>query len=220
MSRIDKDKIDALQHDLKVKKVFTLNTLVSSLNCSVPTARLKIKRWGAYTSYNQNGRYYTLPSVPRFDHHGLWCYDSICFSRIGNLKKTLVYLIQEAPAGLTGQEIGQLIRLPPRSFLHHFKATPGIRREKLSGVYIYFSDVDDRYHVQLAGRLQALAEKQATLQDVEVVMVLSALIRHWGISAEEISALPEIKTAGISPQAISSFLAEQGLQKKTPDTRP
>jgi hypothetical protein len=216
MPRPDKAKIKALQHDLKRKKVFTLDQLVSQLRCSIPTARLNLKRWGAYTSYNQNGRYYALPGVPRFDHNGLWCFEGICFSRNGNLKGTLVYLIQAAPAGLTGKEIGELVRLPPRSFLYHFRDVPGIKREKIAGVYVYFSDMADRYQVQLALRLREVADASEPLRVFEVILVLSALIRHHGITLDEIMALPEIKAAGVSALAVGGFMIREGLQKKMP----
>lgn len=216
MPNSDETKFEALQRNLKQQKVFMLNQLVSRLKCSTPTARLKLKRWGAYTSYNQNGRYYTLPAVPRFDQNGLWCFENICFSKNGNLKNTLIFLIEKASAGLTGKEIGDLVKLPPRSFLHHFKEVPGIKREKIDGVYVYFSDDPDRYQVQLALRLRDLADIQESLRDFEIVLVLSALIRHHGITLEEIMALPEIKAASISIHAVRGFLIREGLQKKMP----
>jgi len=219
MRNTDKARIEALQQDLKAKTVFMLDQLVSELTCSIPTARLTMKRWGAYTSYNRNGRYYTLPAVPRFDRNGLWCFENICFSKNGNLKHTLVYLIEKAAAGLTGNQIGELVRLQPRSFLHHFKDVPGIKREKIGGVYIYFTDNPDRYQVQLALRLHQVSDAQESLRDVDVVLVLSALIRHHKITLEEIMALPEIRAAGLSVHAVRGFLIREGLQKKMPVSR-
>lgn len=216
MQRPDESEIKALQRGLKRKKVFTLDQLASRLKRSIPTARLYLKQWGAYTSYNQNGRYYTLPAVPRFDHNGLWYFEHICFSKSGNLKKTSVYLIKTAPAGLTGKEIGELVRLPPRSFLHHFRDIPGIKRGKIAGVYVYFSDVDDRYQVQLARRLRAVADAHESLRDFEAVLVLRALIRHHGITVEEIMSLPEIKETDVSVHAVRGFMIREGLQKKRP----
>ncbi len=219
MSGSDESKIEALQRELKRKKVFMLGRLVSQLKCSIPTARLKLKHWGAYTSYNQNGRYYTLPAVPRFDRNGLWCFEGICFSKHGNLKNTLIYLIEQASAGLTGKQIGDLVGLPPRSFLHHFRDVPGIKREKVGGVYVYFADDPDRYRIQLALRLREVADAQESLRDFEMVLVLSALIRHHSITLEEIMALPEIKSAGVSIHAVRGFLIREGLQKKMPGSK-
>jgi len=201
-------------------KVFTLDRLVSSLGCSVPSARVKLKQWRAYTSYNQNGRYYSLPRVPRFDENGLWFYKDVFFCRYGNLRDTVVHLIQHSPGGLTGNEIGKLIRLSPQSFLHHFREAGGIRREKREGVYAYFSADPVRYEDQIRQRSEVLSGTAEPLTEVEAVVVLSGLIRHHGISEEEIMALPEVKARKISPWMIRDFLRRHDLLKKTPVTTP
>jgi len=201
---------------LEKMKVFTLDRLMSAMGCSMPSARLRLKQWKAYTSYNQNGRYYSLPTVPRFDHTGLWFYKDASFCRYGNLKKSVVGLIQHAPSGLTGKEIGKLLRLAPRSFLHHFRSVEGIRREKIEGVYVYVSDDP----VRSGDQLRLRQEVQKSLTDADAVLLLSALIRHHGISEEELTALPEVKARKIPAAAIHTFLTRHGLLKKTPGTTP
>jgi hypothetical protein len=89
-------------------------------------------------------------------------------------------------------------------------------REKIGGVYVYFSENPDRYRVQLALRLRDLADAQESLRDFEIVLLLSALIRHHGITLEEIMALPEIKSAGVTIHAVRGFLIREGLEKKMP----
>jgi len=202
---------------LEELKVFTLDKLVSTLRCSIPNARLKLKQWGSYTSYNQNGRYYALPTVPNFDKNGLWCFDDIYFSRHGNLKKTIIHLIERSPSGLTGKEIGALVRLDPRSFLHHFRNVQGIQREKAGSTYVYFSDNPDTYKQQLRSRTTQHVEE--LLSEADAVAILCALIKHHGDCFEDIMALPEIRTRRISPVVIHDFLGHHGLLKKKPTTK-
>ena len=200
--------------------MFIIGELVSLLTCSVPSARLKLKQWQAYTSYNQNGRYYTLPQIPRFDDHGLWRYKNVAFSRHGNLKKTVIHLVSVSPAGLSGKQLGEILGLLPQSFLHHFRQCSGIYREKHDGVFIYFSDVDEVYERQLQERTSLVVRSAiAPLSDSEAVLILVAVIRQHGISAEEIMALPEIKKSKITLSAVKDFLVYHGLLKKTPDFR-
>ena len=221
MGRLDREKIKTVWHRLEKAKIFNIGELASLLTCSVPNARLKLKQWQAYTSYNQNGKYYTLPQVPRFDDHGLWRYKNAAFSRHGNLKKTVIHLVSAASAGLSGKQLGEILDLSPQSFLHHFRQSPGIHREKHEGVFIYFSDFDEIYEKQLQGRT-AVAGRSAieTLSDPEAVLILVALIRQYGISAEEMLALPEIKKSKITLSAVNGFMAYHGLLKKTLDFRP
>lgn len=190
MSRLDHKKIKTAWHQLEKAKIFNIEDLASLLTCSVPNARVKLKQWQAFTSYNQNGKYYTLPQVPRFDEHGLWRYKNAAFSRHGNLKNTVIHLVSVAPAGLSGKQLGEILGLSPQSFLHHFRQCPGIHREKHDGVFIYFSDVDEVYEKQLQERTSVAARSAiVTLSDPEAVMILVAVIRQHGISAEEILAL-------------------------------
>lgn len=220
MPKFSKETIKGVFKFLEGIKIFTLNRLMSALGCSMPSARVKLKQWKAYASYNQNGRYYSLPTVPCFDDNGLWFYEDVFFCRYGNLRNTVVHLVNHSPSGLTGNEIGNLVRLSPRSFLHHFRNVEGIHREKIEGVYVYFSDDPIRYKEQVRQRSVVLVARQKSLTEADMVVILAALIRHHGILEEDILALPEIQARKISALVIREFLDRHGLLKKTPDTKP
>ncbi len=219
MSKFIKGKLESVFRFLENIKVFTLEQVVASLNCSVPTARLKLKEWQAYTSYNQNGRYYTMSTVPRFDENGLWHYKKVSFSKYGNLKNTVVHLINASPSGLTGREIGDLVRLRSRSFLHHFRDVVGIQREKTGRVYVYYSDDTDKYKEQVQNRSEGLISTGDLLSDADAVVVLTALIKHHGISVDDIMKLPEVRKRGLSGGVIREFLGRHDLLKKTLTTK-
>jgi hypothetical protein len=218
MARISKKEIKNALLAFRKKKTFTVENVVSRLGCSIPTVRLKLRQWRALTSYNQSGQYYALPEVPRFDENGLWWFKGAYFSKFGTLKNTVVHLVSASSAGLTGDQIGELVGLRPRSFLHHFREAKGIHREKHQGVYVYFSDECARYEVQRNARLEAIA-KSEDLNDADAVVVLVALINHTDVELETLALLPEVRTKGISAAAIESLLERHGL-KKTLRSRP
>ena len=218
MARLDQDTIKAACRHFEKAKVFNVGELASVLKCSIPNARLKLKQWRAYTSYNQNGRFYALSQVPRFDRHGLWRYKNVAFSKHGNLKKTVVYLVTSAPAGLSGRQLGDHLGLLPQSFLHHFRECPGICREKHGGVYVYFGDDASVYERQVRQRRSIVCRAPlAAITDPEAIMILVAIIKHYGIPTENILALPEIKKSKLTTPAIQGFLEFHGLVKKIPD---
>jgi len=219
MPKLSEGKLKSVFKFLEDIKVFTLDHLVSYLNCSLPTARLKLKQWGTHTSYNQNSRYYAMPAVPRFDEDGLWHYEKISFSKYGNLRNTIVYLINTSSSGLTGSEIGNLARLRPRSFLHHFRRVAGIHREKREGVYVYFSDDAERYKEQIQNRSRGFISAGKLLSDSDAVVILTALIKYHGISLEDIMQLPEVRKRGFSQVVIREFLDRHDLLKKTLTTK-
>lgn len=199
---------------LRKKKCFTLDQTVALFGCSTPTVRLKLRQWKAYTSYNQNGRYYTLPGVPRFDDNGLWRHRGIYFSKCGTLKNTVVHLSGVSPAGLTGEQLGEFVGISPSSFLHHFRSTAGIRREKHQGVYVYFAQDEDRYKQQAVRRLEEIALGES-ISDADAIVLLVALIKHHDITVDHLTSLPEMKEKGLQASAIDNYLQRHGLGKKT-----
>jgi hypothetical protein len=214
MPRISPKTISSVRVLLKKKKVFDFPMLLFFLNCSVRSGRSKLKQWQAHTSYNKSGQYYALPDVPRFDENGLWWHRGAYFSKYGTLKNTVINLIGAAPAGLTGEEIGKLVGLEPRSFLHHFRDILGIQREKHLGVYVYFSDDEAKYSEQVANCLEAIALGES-ISDTDAIILLVALIKHHGFTADHLAGLPEVKGSSLSVPAIDNYLRQHGLGKKT-----
>jgi len=100
----------------KRQKVVTIVQLSNWLSCSIVTARRRLKAWHAYTSYNHNGRYYTLPEIAQFDDIGLWWHQGAFFSKHGNLKQTLVYLVAHSEQGLSSTELGEILGLAATLF--------------------------------------------------------------------------------------------------------
>jgi len=220
MPRINKDKIQQAQKLLKKEKVFTIDQVNSILTCSTTTARLKLREWGTYTSYNQYGKYYTMPDVPRFDENGLWRYEDKYFSVHGDLKKTFIQLVRQSESGLSGSEIGKILGLSPRSFVHHFKNAEGILREKHGGVFVHFSDDESTYEKQKAKRIEVLARSSEPLTKSDAIMILAAVIRDQELTPDKIMNLPEVKKSRLSRAAVSDFMIRHDLVKKTADTAP
>jgi hypothetical protein len=160
-----------------------------------------------------------MPSIPRFDDIGLWHYKEIYFSQYGNLKNTVIELVSGSSFGLTGKEIGTIVRLDPRSFLHHFRNTKGIQREKRDGVFVYYASDPVAYDQQKKRREMLKYTSGEFVSDADAVIILCALINNYGISFEAIMALSEIRMHQISPIAIRNFLEHHGLIKKTPATK-
>jgi len=199
-------------------KVLTIEELSNMLACSVITARRYLKRWKALTSFNHNGRYYTLPGIPRFDHHGIWRHQSILFSKYGNLKQTIIHLVARSDSGLSAREIAQIVGLRSNSSIFsRLQDISGIRREKHQGRFVYFSDEPQRYQEQksVLYRPEAIGRLPS---DEEAVLILVQYIKHPHIGIEGISEKLAQQGKIIAPSVIRGFLEHHDLLKKIPDT--
>lgn len=198
------------------QKIITLLELATLLGGSLATARRRLKGWQALTSYNQNGRYYTLPEVPQFDVHGLWRYRGVFFSQHGNLTQTVLHLVHGCPAGLDGTQLGELLGLDPRSFLSAFRDHRALRREKHQGRLIYFASPPQRYREQKTQRLRLAGPPQLP-PEREAVAILVEKIKHPELSLEQIGQRLHKQFPAITPQVVSELFAHHGLAvKKTP----
>lgn len=200
----------------KKKKVLMIEELSGLLDSSLITARRRLKQWSAYTSYNQNGRYYVLPDIAKFDAHGLWRHQDILFSQHGNLKQTVVALAKNSPAGLTGSQIGELVSLEPRSFLSHFRNESQLRREVIEGRFVYFAS-NETTCIQQKKIRQAPTNQADTCAptEAEAVVILVERIKHPGLPIDDLAR--KLRNIGyrFSAEAIRHFLDSHGLLKKT-----
>ena len=215
---IDPQTEQLTSKEFKKRKIMTVLQLAELLDCSIPTVRIRLRAWRALTSYNQNGRYYTLPAIPTFDAYGLWRYQGIFFSRYGNLKQTLLQLVRLSPMGLEASQIGRLLGLDPRSFLSHFRGIPGLYRERRQRQFIYFCD-EPSVLVEQKQRRERATEK-ALIEipsDTEAVLVLADLIKHPDSTLQDCSRRLGRKGLDVEPQAIGKLLDYHGI-KKTPGT--
>jgi len=198
------------------RKVITIDALSSLLDSSIKTARRRLKLWKAHTSYNENGRYYTLPSVPEFDANGLWAYRSIRFSLYGNLTQTAIALIRLSEAGLDAAEMSDLLGVSVRSFLSSLQKHTDIRREKVQGRFVYFSSVEQQF-IEQRGRRADMVRITKLPEDTDAILVLVETIKNPDLSIEELSATLRARNCVVTPNNIRSLFAYHGLTvKKTP----
>lgn len=199
----------------RVRKVMTVAELALRMRCSPRTVHRRLKDWQAIHSYNKNGRYYVLPSVPTFDSNGLWRYRDIGFSRYGNLTETLIGLVRHSQAGLSAAELGQLLGMEPRSFFWLFRNHPAMTRERHHGRFVYFAAESVPYRRQMDGRMIMDAHARRP-PDSEVIAILVETIKHRDWSLEQLCRHLKRQGLSVTAQAVSNVFAYHGLDiKKT-----
>jgi hypothetical protein len=207
------DAVASLLRRWRRKKVITLPELKDQLQSSLRTIRRRLKVWGALASFNYNSRFYTLPELPQFDEQGLWFHRDIGFSRHGHLPQTIVALVLQSPGGLTAAQLGQHLRLDPRSFLWQFHQHPSLQREKYQGHYVYFAADPALAARQKAIRSAALASVPLPSAE-ETIAVLVQAIQHPERSPEQLAADLHWTYPQLSAQAIIALFAHHHLTLK------
>jgi len=201
------------QKAFRRRKIMTLGEVADLIRKSIHTARRRLKQWQAANSYNRNGRYYTLPDVPEFDGNGLWRWHGVFFSQYGNLKQTVIALVQRSPTGLDGGELRSLLGLEPRSFLSAFAADPRFRRERTQGRFVYYAaDTAVRSRQRERRGLRSASGRPPTPS--EAIAIWVEKIKHPALSHEALSRQLRKQKVLVEAATIQNFFMHHGLTVK------
>jgi len=197
----------------KRKKILTIDGLSELLRCSDITCRRRLKQWRAVTSYNQNNRYYALPSVPRFNKKGLWHYRGVFFSKHGTCKQTVIHFVRISEKGLSNTELAKVLGENPNSLLAHFRELPGIRKERHGRDIVYFSCQEEVYRRQKRKRFPPEPLMQQLPSDALKIVILVEVIQHPERSIAELAHGLAKTGHAIDEPLIHSLFDFYGLKK-------
>ena len=198
----------------RTKKILTIEELSELLSCSNITSRRRLKQWKAFTSYNQNNRYYTLPAIPTFNKKGLWQYQGVFFSKHGTCKQTVIHLVHQSKKGLSNKELGEVLGDNPNSLLAHFKEISGLKKERHSRDIVYFSSDEEVYRRQQLNRFPPEPSLGELPPDAQAIIILVGLIHHPRMSTPELAAGLQGKGHSIDVGNIAALFKKYGIAKK------
>lgn len=202
-------KIKVVEELFHVHKVLTISELAQHLNCAEITVRRKLHALGYFSSYTHNSRYYTINSVVKFDHHGIWCHNNICFSKLGTLKRTITSLIDNSSSGMTVSQISKIIRIKCYAPLNLFYKNGCFNRIKQNKQFIYLSKQENIYQQQLDYHKQAEQLKPQT-----AIQLLVEHINNPDATCQQLSQTLRQKQFQVTAEAIQSFFEKHGVKKK------
>ena len=211
-----KDKLQCIENEFNKSIVLTLHDLSDFLNVTVRTVQRLLKKCDTIRSYDHNGRYFSFARLAQFNSHGIWEYNSIHFSKFGNLKQTLIAVISNSPMGMDAPQIREVLGVETRSFLSKYSDNSQIRREKIGGRYVYFSANQDSYLAQFSKRENAFIRlSKSELNNTEAIRVLIAAIQHPDFTIEQLSMHLRTEKIIIEPMVIKNFFSSHEIKKKT-----
>jgi len=141
MIKITKEAMLDLYQD---NPIYTSNFLTNYFECTYPCLWKVLNKFGYYTSYTHNSRYFTLANIPDFDENNIWFYSDSEVGPIGfTLHKTasnlITALINSCESGLSERELGKILKIRLSNQLVSLVKKSKIRKNKLDGKFLYFS---------------------------------------------------------------------------------
>ncbi len=214
------ERVEELKTVLRSEKVATINSLREIMKSSSRSVQRYLREAAALRSYNGNGRYFTLPEIPKFNEYGIWVYKEVSFSKHGSLKDTFAKVVETSEAGLNAIELGRILHIPSYTFLSHFKGDTRIRREKHKGLYIYFSDNVRIRADQIRTRANIIRSRAelALPSDSDAIVILVELVKHPKDDIEHLTARVRRRGIKIPIERVRNLLIYHGIEKKTQDS--
>jgi hypothetical protein len=211
------EALEALRAFFKKKQLVMLPDIYTLLGT---TSRMsvfrRLRELDYLSSFSHVGRYYTLRTVANFDPQGLWFYEEVGFSRFGNLKETVVHLVDQSVAGKTHEELEKQLRLRVHNTLLDLVRSGKIVRERFEDVFLYLSIRIDRAQEQLVRRREGAGDSaQDILPDETVIEVLAEIIRNNRIQIDQSAILLRLAQRGIRITALqlNQLCTRLGLKK-------
>ena len=97
---MEKDASAMLKKFFKKNKIAQLVDLFNLLHTKSRMSVFRRLRELQYlSSYTHSGSYYTIKNIPDFNSSGLWYFNEVGFSKFGNLKETLIHIIDDSDSG-------------------------------------------------------------------------------------------------------------------------
>lgn len=195
-------------------RVLTVEELCRRLSISRATAFRRLSEHGYFSSYNHRGRYLTIEEVARFGQRGLWCFKDARFSRHGTLKLTVAIFVCESRAGMTQEELSELLGVQVHNSLLDLIREGAIGRERLGPVFVYLSPDPEVRRVQIDVRGSGPERRCVRPGSRQVIAVLLVLIDDPEVRREELVKRCRAAGVEITRAAVDAIFTRYDLDKK------
>ncbi|MDH3348919.1 MAG: hypothetical protein OEM02_12580 [Desulfobulbaceae bacterium] len=196
-----------------LQSCWMIKPLASKLGYSEISTRRFLRTAGYYSSFTQNGKWYTLRTIPKFDRDGLWFVDTIGFSRAGSLTNTLIDLTTRSSAGMTAEQLAEKLHCRCHSILVNLFRQGKLTRQKVGRSYIYFSA--DPSTLAMQKNVAANRSSSSNPLPAEVaVFILAEYIRQPDLDFEQLTVIIERRRGiVVDTTQIEALFARHDLKK-------
>ena len=169
------------------------------------------------SSYNNAGKFYTLPNIPRYDEYGLWHYEAASFSRFGTLKSTISSMIDGSHEGFTHGELKQLLRCRVQNTLNDLIKNNIVSRESINGLFVYTSTDRKKVEDQISQREKKSRIGESQVVGIELPIIIEILLELLRLSiwdTKTISRNLHIRKVTVTEPQVKEVLRHYNLKKK------
>lgn len=218
MRKTKKEKLEAVVKLFHKEKVLKIDKLFGVFQTeSRRTVHRYMKELEYRTSYSHAGQYYTLFEIAEFDVNGLWHYEDIGFSRHGTLLDTIVYLVDQAPEGMTNSELQERFHLVVKAALIDLVKKKKLVREKRTNRFVYLSLDPAKGQKQLKQRDKITTDSSVDDSISLRVLLMAYKLVGGQVTSEQVATALKKEGSKISLEVVRQVFQKYDIGKKTLD---
>ena len=198
--------------------IMTVDEIATKCSCSRRTVFQKLQKHDYITSYNKNKRFLALRKNIEFNENGIGTYKYVKFTIWGNVKKTIIALIDKSLNGYTAGEINNLLEIRTNKQLSELVRSGGIIRLKEGRNQYYFSKAIDTQRKQIDLMTQKQMEKHsdtATLSKNTVIKILVTIINEREMDSNRLQKLLHQQGTKVSVELIELVNLTYNIKKNS-----
>lgn len=206
--------VSFIQH----REAVSFDELMSEFHCSYMSIFRRKKDLGYITSYNRYGSGLTLGTIPTFNEFGIWGNRNFLFSKWGDVKRTIIGVVDDSPSGLYAGDLQAILRIRVNNHLSECVMKNLLYRSHNFGHPIYFSAHLETRKIQSEQREAQHQRKHSftayPLSKDNLIKTLLAIIKHHVTSAQKLKSILESEGLPLSERSIQWVLDEYNIEKK------
>lgn len=219
MAGSSSERREAIERDIRQRKVMSFDDALKRVDCSSITLRRDLKALSVLTSYTHSGRYITLPEIPSFNAQGIWRYKRVGFSKFGNSLNTIVGLIEQSSEGFSQSDLEALLGIKISQQIQVLLQRGKVHRVKLGNRYLYIPEAaqkNKKKRLKLVGDRQTEEYFEKDVQKSDLVALLKAVLveKKVSIDMDSIRRIAEKYSLRLPLQKIQRLLVKYDLPVK------
>ncbi len=202
---------------LEENTVMTVDGISTAYGCSRNTVYLKLKKHDYITSYNENNRFIALLTNLTYDDNGLCFIENAKFSSWGDVKSTIIALVDRSQKGYTTGEINQILQIRTNKQLGELVKAGMIVRQREGRHQYYFSRMLEIQKEQIQKMVQRQIKKQKAkvpLSKNIVIKILTTIINERETDLTRLQTLLNQQGIHVSVRFIERVYFTYNIKKK------
>ena len=218
MSALPPLSTESIRSFIEKRQVVTFDQLISKFQCSYMSILRRKEELRYITSYNRYGAGMTLPTIPIFNEFNIWKCGDFLFSKWGDVKSTIVGIVDESSEGLYARDLQQILNIRVNNHLSMCVKENIVFKCLDFGHPVYFSTVDTTRDAQYRQREKRYNEERTVqsqpLSQDKIIKILLAIIKHRVTCAHKLKTLIALEGVSLSERSIQWVLDRYDIEKK------